>query len=640
VFVVNERQTKMMRTLLLHSNEAVRVQQLADDLQCSEKTVRNDLKTIQKFLELKSNKATLNRKPGVGLQLLVDEEEKKRIFNFLYQSERSTEKDRILEITYHLLVENKPLTLQGMADQYYATATEIRSDLLKINKWVKTFGLSVVSKQRLGSIILGKEIDKRNALAHLSELVAQEDYSSSYILQLFPDYEVNLVRHSLAKVLGDYKWQLSDEKVESLVIHALVMMKRSRQNSSIIIKDEEINTVRHSQEYSMTESIFKHLQKALSLSLPNSEKVYFTWHLMSCNQENLIQQTDDRTNTLMNNILNQLTTQLQIMTMSDFKNDSILMDGLRVHLPSTVHRVRYGLSIRNPMLYEIKKMYPYMFSMVVMALEEVNKNYSIHIPEDEAAYLVLHFQASIERLQKKRETKKKVLIVCELGVGMSHLLQAKLEQSYKGIDITGCIGVHDLEETLTNHRVDFILSTRELEEKGTPHLVISPLLKAEDRQKLDQFLQKSTENSLFTDKLLEWLRNGVVHFDLDPVHRYEVIEMLGKEMTEKGFVTPGFSHHAVIRERTSGTAIGGGVAIPHAPPEEVNESTVAMAVLKEPIEWGNELVSVVFLLAIAKQDQEKIRPLMHMISRLSTKPELVQKMIDARSVKDLEEVLR
>ncbi|KHE73029.1 BglG family transcription antiterminator [Halobacillus sp. BBL2006] len=636
---MNERQTKMMRTLLLHSNEAVRVQQLADDLQCSEKTVRNDLKIIQEFLELKS-KATLQRKPGVGLQLIVDEEEKKRIFNFLYQSEWSTEQDRILEIAYHLLVENNPLTLQGMADQYYATSTEIRSDLLKINKWVKTFGLNVVSKQRLGSSILGKEIDKRNALAHLSELVAQEEYSSSYILQLFPTYEVDLVRQAITRVLGYYNWQLSDEKVESLVIHALVMMKRSRQNSSIIIKDEEINTVRQSQEYSMTVSIFNNIERVLRLSLPDSEKVYFTWHLMSCNQANLVQQTDDKTNKLMNNILNQLTTQLQIMTMSDFRNDPILMDGLRVHLPSTVHRVRYGLSIRNPMLYEIKKMYPYMFSMVVMALEEVNKNYSIHIPEDEAAYLVLHFQASIERLQKKRETKKKVLIVCELGVGMSHLLQAKLEQSYKGIEISGCIGIRELEETLENQRVDFILSTKELEVKDTPHLVISPLLKAEDRKKLDQFLQKSTEKPVFTDELLEWLRNGVVHFDLNPVHRYEVIEMLGKEMADKGYVTSSFSHHAVTRERTSGTAIGGGIAIPHAPPEEVKESTVAMAVIKEPIEWGNEFVSIVFLLAIAKQDQKKIRPLMHMISRFSTKPELVQKMIDARSVRDLEKVLR
>ncbi|UOQ45453.1 PRD domain-containing protein [Halobacillus salinarum] len=457
---------------------------------------------------------------------------------------------------------------------------------------------------------------------------------------MFPDYEIDLVRQSLVKVLNKYKWQLSEEKIDSLVIHALVMLKRTRQNSPIIVKKEEVIPAQQSEEYRMTEAVFDHAQQVLRVTLPESEKVYFTWHLMSCNPSKLPQQDNDPAHQLMDKVLEQLTTQLQIMTMTNFRNDLILMEGLSVHLPSTLHRCRHGLSIRNPMLHEIKKMYPYMFSMVVMALEEVNQNYSIHIPEDEAAYLVLHFQASIERLQKKRETKKKVLIVCELGVGMSHLLQAKLEKSYKGMDITGCIGVRDLEETLNKERVDFILSTRELEVKDPPSLVISPLLKSEDRTKLDQFLQQSSEKAVFSDHLVQWLKRGTARFDVKPLHRYEVIEMLGNELAEKGLVNASFPKHAVVRERTSGTAIGGGVAIPHAPPEDVNESAVALAVLNEPVEWGSELVSVVFLLAISKQDQAKIRPLMHTISRLSTQPEAVQKIIEARSVQELEQVLR
>ncbi|UOQ45452.1 HTH domain-containing protein [Halobacillus salinarum] len=153
---MNERQTKIIRTLLLNSNEAHRVQQLADDLHCSEKTVRNDLKIIQEFLDLNSH-ASINRRPGVGLQLVIEEEEKKQLFNLLNRSEAGTEQDRILEIAYQLLVENKPMTLQAMAGQYYATLSEIRNDLVAINKWVQSFDLAVVSKQRLGSTIMGKK---------------------------------------------------------------------------------------------------------------------------------------------------------------------------------------------------------------------------------------------------------------------------------------------------------------------------------------------------------------------------------------------------------------------------------------------------------------------------------------------------
>ncbi|ARI76446.1 BglG family transcription antiterminator [Halobacillus mangrovi] len=635
---MNERQTNLIQKLLFHEAEPLRVQQLADELDCSEKTVRNDLKIIEKFLREYSS-ANLIRKPGIGVQLSIDEVEKKKIFNILYQSEGNTEQDRLIEIGYRLLVENKPLTLQNLTEHYFATPSEIRNDLLMISKWLHSFDLEVVSKQRLGSVVKGDELDKRNALAHLPELVSDKSYSSEYILQLFPKYEARLVSRSITRMLEQWNWELSEEKVESLIIHALVMMKRTRQSSSIILTPQEIHKAQQSKEYVMTEDFLAPIETMMKLQLPDSEKTYFTWHLMSCNHNGLADNFNSETNQLTNKILYQLTTQLQIMTMTDFRSDSILMDGLKVHLPPTIHRVQYGLSIRNPMLYEIKKMYPYMFSMIVMALEDVNKTYSIKIPEDEAAYLVLHFQASIERLQKKRETKKRVLIVCELGVGMSHLLQAKLEQSYKGMEIIACIGVRDLDDMMQKQSIDFILSTRELDEQNVPHLVISPLLKAEDRKKLDQFLQQSSQKPLFSNELWELLNNGASHFRVEPMHKYEVIEMLGRDLAERELVTPTFPHRAVMRERTSATAIGGGIAIPHAPPEEVNESCIALAVMKEPIEWANERVSIIFLLAIAKQDQAKIRSLMHMISRMSTKPEVVQQIIKARHIKELEQVI-
>ncbi|SFF57014.1 activator of the mannose operon, transcriptional antiterminator [Halobacillus alkaliphilus] len=636
---MNKRQTKLIQKLLLHTTESIRVQYLADELDCSEKTIRNDLKVIEQFLSVHGN-AELSRKPGIGLHISISEEDKRKVFHELYRFDWNNEHDRLLEIGYRLLVEEKPLTLQGLADSYFATPAEIRNDMVTLSKWLYSFGLEIISKQRLGSTIQGKELDKRNALAHLPELVTEADNSTEYILQLFPKYETDLVRQSITRMLKQWAWELADDEVESLTIHALVMMKRVRQSASMVLTEEEIDQAKSSQEYQMTENFLTSIKNVMKLELPQSEKVYFTWHLMSFSHQDLLTKRDTDTDRLMSEVVNQLTAQLQIMTMTNFRNDPILMDGLNVHLSSTIHRVRHGLSIRNPMLNEIKKMYPYMFSMMVMALEEVNKTYSIVIPEDEAAYLVLHFQASVERLQKKRDIKKKVLIVCELGVGMSHLLQAKLEQSYKGMEIVDCIGVRDLDGKLKNASIDFILSTRDLGEQRIPTLVISPLLKAEDRKKLDQFLQKDAQKPLISSDLWQWLNSGTSHFEVEPMHRYQVIEMLGRELVEKKLVSQIFPQRAVMRERTSSTAIGGGIAIPHAPPGEVYESNVSTAVLKEPIEWGNERVSVVFLLAISKEDQTKIRSVMHIISRISSKPELVQEIIEAADLEDLKQVLK
>src|SRR5699024_7390671 len=79
------------------------------------------------------------------------------------------------------------------------------------------------------------------------------------------------------------------------------------------------------------------------------------------------------------------------------------------------------------------------------------------LPEDEIAYLTLHFQASVERREKKNHQKKQGIIVCHLGVGTSHLLQAKLEQQFKDIDIIDCIGEAELQPYLSSDEADLII---------------------------------------------------------------------------------------------------------------------------------------------------------------------------------------
>ncbi|KAI0000083.1 hypothetical protein F4779DRAFT_151599 [Xylariaceae sp. FL0662B] len=61
-----------------------------------------------------------------------------------------------------------------------------------------------------------------------------------------------------------------------------------------------------------------------------------------------------------------------------------------------------GLSVPNPMMLDIKKD-PYMFDMAIYATKELNAGYPFTIPEEEAAYLTLHFQAAVERLSMPAE---------------------------------------------------------------------------------------------------------------------------------------------------------------------------------------------------------------------------------------------
>ncbi|MCP3027935.1 BglG family transcription antiterminator [Halobacillus sp. A5] len=634
---MNERQTELLRKLIVQTNDVFHVNELAGELGCSEKTLRNDLKAVEGFLQ---SGARIVRKPGVGVYLKAGAEEKSRLFQYLNQSESKSDKDRILELAYRLLTEEKALTLTQMAEQHYSSVPTIKKDLDLIHRWLGTFELELVTRQRVGSSIEGRELDKRNALAHLPELVSSAGISSDYVLHLFPAYEVDVFKQALKRMQTIFEVDFTEAELESLLIHALVMMKRTKQQSAIKVRASDKRAVEGSLEYKMTDWLFTRIGETLRLTFPVEEKIYFTWHVASCKREGYPSRPVN--DGLLKEVTEQLTFQLQIMTMMNFRNDELLGDGLRIHLDSTIHRVRHGLMIRNPMLQDIKKMYPYMFSMVVLALEEVNNKHDLNIPEDEAAYLVLHFQAAVERLEKKRDTSKRVLIVCELGIGMSHLLQAKLEQAYQGLKIIACVAEREVEEMVKEHPVDGVISTKPLGLSHPPSIVISPLLESKDKQKVDQFLEKVDRRSLplsSNETLVPYLQEEFTYLQVRAEHPYQVIEMLANKLKEAGKVTESFAHRALLRERSSFTSIGGGIAIPHAHPEEVHESTVALAVLDESIEWGKERTSVVFLLAVSQKDQALTRPLMNAISKLSEDYRCVEKLKSASNFQEIITVL-
>lgn len=123
-------------------------------------------------------------------------------------------------------------------------------------------------------------------------------------------------------------------------------------------------------------------------------------------------------------------------------------------------------------------------------------------------------------------------------------------------------------------------------------------------------------------------------------HRYEIVEMFATKLFEKGYVSKEFIHSAVNRERKSATAIGGGIAIPHGDPFMIQKSAVAVAIMKEPIEWGDERISLVFTIAISKENQGEIRGVIGKIASLSESPLVVHELIAATNYKDFLRILK
>ncbi|MGQ8923945.1 BglG family transcription antiterminator [Bacillus halotolerans] len=632
---MNTRQKDILYLLLSEPDDYLVVQDFADRVKCSEKTIRNDLKTIEGYLH-EHSPAQLIRKPGLGVYLNIEEHERARLTQQLgtehFGSKHQSDEERILQIAYQLLMNPKHVSAKEIAAQHFLNKSSIKRDLHEIEEWLKRFDLKLVSKQRLGLKIEGNERNKRKALARISDLIDNPEFTSQFIKSKFLSHEVKFVSNEFKTLQKHRSIYFTDETFENLLLHTLLMIRRIKKKQPISISPTEMAAVEKKIEYQWAIACLKRLEAVFAIRFPREEAVYLTLHILggkvrfrSRGEEKKVLE-----NPLLPMVVRHLIDRVSELKMLDFHSDQDLINGLNIHLNTVLNRLNYDLSVSNPMLNDIKKMYPYLFHMIIDVLEDINQTFALSIPEEEAAYLTLHFQAAVERLHHSSEKRKKAIIVCHMGIGMSQLLRTKIERKFHQIAVKACIAKADLADYTTKHGdIDLVISTIALEHVPIPHIVVSPLLEPSDEKKLSAFMDQVDESRRQTQKTFKMLNNTtpfLVFLQQESVHRYKLIEQMAMVLYEKGYVEKEYAIHAVMREKMSATNIGAGIAIPHANSKFIKQSAIAIATLKEPLDWGAEKVSLVFMLAVKHEDQNMTKQLFHELSYLSEQPAFIHKL--------------
>ncbi|MDH6363660.1 beta-glucoside operon transcriptional antiterminator [Enterococcus sp. PF1-24] len=60
------------------------------------------------------------------------------------------------------------------------------------------------------------------------------------------------------------------------------------------------------------------------------------------------------------------------------------------HIRTAIERVENGIKIRNVLLWDIKRFFPKEYKIGIKAIEKIDKEYHVDLPEDEAGFIALH----------------------------------------------------------------------------------------------------------------------------------------------------------------------------------------------------------------------------------------------------------
>jgi transcriptional antiterminator len=601
--------------MLLNSEGPVKIDNIAQQLKVSNRTVRNDLIMVEQFL--KDRELTLQKRPGIGIQLQGADQTRLQVANEVrvhtYSIEPYSPQERKNNILKRLFMSEGSVTIKKIAQELYVSNVTIQKDLENIEKWLKSFDLKLVRRTNYGIKIAGREENCRNAIANL--IVSNRGYTELQEMlynDSAPKIDYN-TRNKLAGLINiDYQrlekivnrseetmgYQFTTEAFASLVIHIAIAIKRLQDGRDIILSHATLADLKTKNEYQFAKQIADDIQDQFGIKLPDQEIGYILFHILGSKLQRspdqdigvIFEGEDDQELAII--MAKEIISIAQKALSVDFSHDKQALHGLVLHLRPTINRLEYDLNLRNPLLQQIKEDYPEIFGVAWIASTVFERHLGKKITEEEIGYIALHLGAAIERQKKP----VRALVVCPSGMGRSQFLAIKLERHFKEIEISKVTSIITLQHTILQD-IDLIISTVPVT-APKPVLVISPLLNQTDILKLSTYIagfRKQPHNPIISKELIQ------INVSYDS--KEAAIQDMCARLIAHGYVKADFEQSVLKRENSHSTEIGKGVAIPHGFPQSVNRSQIALAVLKRPVKWGHgEYVDIIFMLAVADID--------------------------------------
>ena len=494
---------KQILQALLEEKEPISIKHLAEKTGISKRTVQRELESVNDVLlpygmEFAS-------KTGVGVWLAGDEAARAGILAEAASSDEyaaSSKEDRRKRLVLEILREKTLRKLYYYSRKFGVSEATISTDLEAVEAWLSHQGLSMVRKPGSGIEVEGTEENYRRAI----RFFIGENIDTKLFRQLYDgdggeNYAASLQKNHLGRLLdkeilrrvheclegmdNQRMDNLTENAYDGLVIHLAIAINRILQQDVIQVTGEWQEKMPRDEDYRLAEDIAAELEAEFEVSIPQLEIAYICLHLKGAKHEKIqfpgreerMELADRELRQFVNDLIDAYDGQQAYL----LKQDDEFMQGLLAHLQPTIVRLVHGMSIQNPVLADIKENYSEIYARCQRAAQVLADKVGRSVPEEEIGFLAVHFGAALVRLEGRKEQIRKVqvAVVCSSGIGLSRLMAAKLEKVFKDRLEMTTYGKHDITPAV-EAKIDFIISSLQLEAVQVPVVYVNPLLSEAD----------------------------------------------------------------------------------------------------------------------------------------------------------------
>lgn len=625
------RQIKIV-DILSERKDWVTGKELSAILEVSDRTIRSDINAINCELH-----DVIEASVRYGYRLKEDASGVNQIKNDDLIPQSLEERCNFL---IKRLFRYKKINIIDLQNEIYYSTFTIRNDIKHIRKMLEAYpDLSIVEN---GEVIYlqGSEESKRQFHKDILVHETKGDFINiNKIAGLFPDFDLLRVSKVLEETLNTYNYKLRAETIPMLMIHIGVGIQRMMDFNCVDMGADD-ERIKGTVEYQIAHEFFTKITKFLRCEINENEIVLLARLLMGRQHNRYISDTSLLDNSVV--LLNRIIAGINEVYDVDFSNDEFFKDGLLIHIQHLLKRLETNTRIQNVYLHDVKKQYPMVFDVSVFVGKIIEDYMHVTMVEDEIGFLAIHLGAAYDRLNLHQHYYHAVLIQPNNQL-MTSMCADKIKHRFGDrLVIDATVRVYE-ENVIKRLKPDIIISTVNVKHTlDIPTVIIGMFFNEDDEYKIFRLindLDHQRQALEFSDQMQHLLTDEFFFKDLECESYEDVINQLCDALYGAGRVSEVFKESTFEREKMAWTSLSYGFAIPHPLKYSTIKTTVAVASLKKPVQWGNFKVKFVMLLAVKEEDKDILRIFFDWFSNVCDDPVLLSQITVAQNVNELMELM-
>lgn len=643
--MLSEKGLLIIEKLAEHNNDLVTSKALAASTGMSERSVKTYLKEVADFCE--QNSMTLDRKPGKGMKPCFSDAQIGKILDVAgRRSAAVSQKKRQNYISYILLSGWDTYTYALFSEELNVSKNVIMDDINELDAELLLYGIKVHRTAGYGIYATGSELDIRKAMRHFcrypisdKQVIKTDDHRLSrreaeVIANNFRSVNlsmaVDMIHHVERRfdiIFTDYTFQMLAEYIAIALFRVDVEKElKSGEQEQQVQKNGFIMT----EHENMAKEAAGFLERYHGISLSQPEIMYLAM-LFSCaeGQNRVVMSCEEALS-----IEDEMIVYLSNLLAANLIENELLRESMRSFLPGSIARTHFGIEIDNPFLSDITQSYASLFT-VCFTVSRYYEKYTGAMPsENEIAFIALQVGGALHR----NPMTVRAVLIGAAGYATGSIIAGKIENRVPDVRIVSILS-SDRIEHMDEYDCDLILSTIDTQadiHNDMRFLYVSPLISAQDEKNIrNKCFELMTGQSAEVSEFSQMLSEEFIIFEKKAKNRKDVLKRACQLLINKGIVQSEFARDVLEREKVEATAVGCNIAIPHGKPEHVNRCQILVIRLDKPIEWGERMADMIFLLAINFDSVNTTKAFFHDFTKLLNENGATDRLREAASPHEL-----